>query len=154
MSEHDGAGRDEHGAADDDNVWAEATARKPDEEASGGRASSFDPSRFVDSLDGMFNDFFRGASIGKAAVGFGRAAGRTARGASGRGRDVWADATSERGPRDASAECRYCPFCQTLAAVRGARPELTEQISDTARRLLDLVRQAAEQTTGGRGRSR
>lgn len=154
MTERDGVGRNHQAAADDGNVWADATARVPEEESTGGRASSFDPSRFVDSIEGVFNDFFRGASIGKAAVGFGRAAGRTAWGVSGRDRDVWADATTERGPRDASAECRYCPFCQTLAAVRGARPELTEQISDTARRLLDLVRQAAEQTTGGRGRSR
>lgn len=110
-----------------------------------------DPAQFLDSVEGWLGDYFRGGPVGKAAAGFGRAAaGSALRSAARSEDDVWASATVEETHGDASRECRYCPFCQTLAAVRNTRPELYEQIGDTARRLVDLVRQAAEQSTGRR----
>lgn len=105
------------------------------------------PAELLDAVEGWVSDFFRAASFGRAAAGF--AWPRSGRGPS-RQPDVWAEATTDAGPGGAGAECRYCPFCQTLAAVRGSRPELYEQIGDTARRLIDLVRQAAEQPRGTR----
>lgn len=107
-----------------------------------------DPNAFLDSVEGWLGDFFRGGPVSKAAAGFGRAAAGSAfRSATkGNGDDVWASATAHENHGDASRECRYCPFCQTLAAVRNTRPELYEQIGDTAKTLVDLVRQAAEQS--------
>lgn len=101
--------------------------------------------RVLDSVEGWMSDFFRGASMARTAAGFGRAAAGSAFRNRQRPDDVWAQATSPH-ESDASRECRYCPFCQTMAVVRGSRPELYEQIGDTAKTLLDLVRQAAEQS--------
>lgn len=102
--------------------------------------------RVLDSVEGWMSDFFRGASMARTAAGFGRAAAGSAfRGARQRADDVWAQATSAH-DADPSRECRYCPFCQTMAVVRNSRPELYEQIGDTAKTLVDLIRQAAEQS--------
>ena len=35
-------------------------------------------------------------------------------------------ATSAIGP----PECRYCPLCQAIAALRGERPEMTARVAD------------------------
>lgn len=101
--------------------------------------------RVLDSVEGWMGDFFRGASMARTAAGFGRAAAGSAFRARQRPDDVWSQATSGQ-ESDASRECRYCPFCQTMAVVRGSRPELYEQIGDTAKTLVDLMRQAAEQS--------
>lgn len=101
--------------------------------------------RVLDSVEGWMSDFFRGASMARTAAGFGRAAAGSAFRARQRAEDVWAQATSTQ-DSDAGRECRYCPFCQTMAVVRNSRPELYEQIGDTAKTLVDLIRQAAEQS--------
>jgi hypothetical protein len=101
--------------------------------------------RVLDSVEGWMGDFFRGASMARTAAGFGRAAAGSAFRNRQRPDDVWAQVTSAQ-ESDASRECRYCPFCQTMAVVRNSRPELYEQIGDTAKTLLDLMRQAAEQS--------
>ncbi|MQA05566.1 MAG: hypothetical protein GEV07_23555 [Streptosporangiales bacterium] len=107
-----------------------------------------DPTAFVDTVEDWLGDFFRGGPVSKAAAGFGRAAAGSAfkSATKNNGDDVWASATAAETHGDASRECRYCPYCQTLAAVRNTRPELYEQIGDTAKTLVDLVRQAAEQS--------
>ncbi|MBO0828430.1 MAG: hypothetical protein J2P24_11680 [Streptosporangiales bacterium] len=102
--------------------------------------------RVLDSVESWMSDFFRSASMARTAAGWGRAAtGSAFRGARQRADDVWAQATSAH-DADPGRECRYCPFCQTMAVVRNSQPELYEQIGDTAKTLVDLIRQAAEQS--------
>lgn len=105
---------------------------------------SADPRDLIDSVEGWVGDFFRGTPASRAAAGFGRAAVGSAFRSQTRRDDVWANATTAE--EGAARECRYCPFCQTLAAVRNTRPDLYEQIGDTAKTLVHLVRQAAEQS--------
>jgi hypothetical protein len=38
-----------------------------------------------------------------------------------------------------SAECRYCPLCQVIAAVRGTPPEVREHLASAATSLLHAV---------------
>jgi hypothetical protein len=41
-------------------------------------------------------------------------------------------------------ECRYCPFCQLIAVLRGDRPEVTERVAEAAAAVADAVRAVAE----------
>jgi hypothetical protein len=43
---------------------------------------------------------------------------------------------------DAAGECRYCPVCQALAAVRTTNPEVTEHLAAAAAELVDAWRAA------------
>lgn len=103
-----------------------------------------DPRDLIDSVEGWVGDFFRGTPASRAAAGFGRAAVGSAFRSQTRRDDVWSSATTAE--EGAARECKYCPFCQTLSAVRNTRPDLYEQIGDTAKTLVHLVRQAAEQS--------
>ncbi|GAB3351356.1 hypothetical protein [Modestobacter lapidis] len=47
----------------------------------------------------------------------------------GSGRPDGAGPTGEH-PADHAAECRWCPVCAGLAAVRGRRPDLVEGLAD------------------------
>ena len=47
-------------------------------------------------------------------------------------------------PEHTGPECRICPFCQGLAMVRGANPELFEHLTDAAGALLLTLRSAVE----------
>ena len=63
------------------------------------------------------------------------------------------DGTQEAHP----ADCRWCPICQTAAAVRGERPELTAALADvltataTALRAFAAEAPAAPSADGGTG---
>jgi hypothetical protein len=41
-------------------------------------------------------------------------------------------------------ECRYCPFCQLVAVLRGDRPEATERVAEAASAVADAVRAVAD----------
>ncbi len=41
-------------------------------------------------------------------------------------------------------ECRYCPFCQLVAVLRGDRPEVTERVAEAAAAVADAVRAVAD----------
>ena len=43
-----------------------------------------------------------------------------------------------------STECRLCPVCQLIAAVRGSRPDLVEHLSDAAGSLIAALRAAVD----------
>lgn len=55
---------------------------------------------------------------------------------------VRADGTAADGRTAAGAECRYCPVCQALAAVRSTNPEVTEHLVAAASELVDAWRAA------------
>ena len=47
-------------------------------------------------------------------------------------------------PAHADTECRYCPFCQVAAVVRGAQPEVFEHLAEAGNALLLAVKAAVE----------
>ena len=49
----------------------------------------------------------------------------------------------DHAPEHAAPECRVCPFCQMLAVVRGAQPELFERLSEAAVSLFATLRPEA-----------
>jgi hypothetical protein len=52
-------------------------------------------------------------------------------------------------PADHGAECRWCPLCAGLAAVRGRRPELLEALADVLAGAATALRTTAGATPGG-----
>jgi hypothetical protein len=60
--------------------------------------------------------------------------------------EAWWREHAPAAPEEAAAECRYCPFCQALSVVRGAQPELVEQVTEAANGLFTALRNAAEAT--------
>ena len=47
-------------------------------------------------------------------------------------------------PEHTGPECRVCPFCQVLAVVRHAQPEVFEHLSEAAAALMLAVKSAVE----------
>jgi hypothetical protein len=47
-------------------------------------------------------------------------------------------------PMHTGPECVVCPFCQVVAVVRGAQPELFEHLADAAGAMLLAVKSAVE----------
>lgn len=58
--------------------------------------------------------------------------------------ESWWKEHAPAAPHEAAAECRYCPFCQALSVVRGAQPELVEQVTEAATSLFAALKGAVE----------
>ena len=52
-------------------------------------------------------------------------------------------------PADSSAECRWCPLCAGLAALRGRRPDLLEALADVLTSAAGALRTTARTTPDG-----
>ncbi len=60
---------------------------------------------------------------------------------------AWAAGTGHGLPLGADApECRVCPLCQVLRAVRGVRPEVVEHLAGATTELVAALRAALEPT--------
>jgi hypothetical protein len=53
------------------------------------------------------------------------------------------------GQADHGAECRWCPLCAGLAALRGRRPDLLEALADVLASAATALRTTAGTTPGG-----
>ncbi|MGY1840409.1 MULTISPECIES: hypothetical protein [unclassified Modestobacter] len=60
--------------------------------------------------------------------------------------------TADRGHATADADCRWCPLCTGLAAVRGRRPDLVDAVADLLVTAGEALR--AQAGTGARGTPR
>jgi hypothetical protein len=78
--------------------------------------------------------FLAGSGLADALSGMGRA-------------DQSASSGHEDGA-DPAAECRWCPLCVGLAALRGRRPELLEGLADLLGTAATVVRAAAAAPAG------
>jgi hypothetical protein len=56
-------------------------------------------------------------------------------------------------PADHSAECRWCPLCAGLAAVRGRRPDLIEGLADVLDSAAAVLRAHAATVPGSAART-
>ena len=78
------------------------------------------------------------------------AAGLAAEHAAGAGlSDVLGDLLGPHGEQpaaDAAAECRWCPLCAGLAALRGRRPDLLEALADVLTSAAGALRTTARTT--------
>jgi hypothetical protein len=78
------------------------------------------------------------------------AAGLAAEHAGGAGlSDVLGGFTGGPGATGAAAECRSCPLCAGLAALRGHRPDLLEALADVLTSAATALRSTARPTPDG-----
>jgi hypothetical protein len=68
--------------------------------------------------------------------------------------EEWWRAHAPGAPEHLGPECRVCPFCQLLAVVRHAQPDLFEHLTDAANALLLAARSAVEAQERAWSRSR
>jgi hypothetical protein len=57
-------------------------------------------------------------------------------------------AGGEEPSADSADECRWCPLCVALAALRGRRPDLLEGLADVLGTAAAVLRAHAENTSG------
>jgi hypothetical protein len=86
--------------------------------------------------------FAAGLAAEHAGTGLSDVLGGLLGDAAGRGPDAGA-------PPEHSAECRWCPLCVGLAALRGRRPDLVEALADVLDGAATALRTTARTTPDG-----
>ena len=65
--------------------------------------------------------------------------------------DLLGQPGGEHPAADPAAECRWCPLCAGLAALRGRRPDLLEALADVLTSAAGALRTTARTTPDGSG---